>query len=157
MTPRTASVPNQTTITGPNSLPMVAVPCCCMTNKPTRMTSASGTIKGCKTSVATSRPSIAESTEIAGVIRLSPKNREAPSKPRIINALYVLEARGTCDWVSASSARMPPSPLLSARIMTLTYFKDTTSISDQKISDRMPRMFAWTSGRWCAVNTSFTA
>jgi hypothetical protein len=33
---------------------------------------------------------------------------------------------------------MPPSPLLSARMMKVTYFRLTTIISDQKISERMP-------------------
>ena len=44
---------------------------------------------------------------------------------------------------------MPPSPLLSARITSVTYFSDTTSISDQKIVDRPPRTFAAVSGMPC--------
>ncbi len=43
-------------------------------------------------------------------------------------------------WANAMSAMMPPSPRLSARMMTSTYFTVTVSISDQKISDRMPRI-----------------
>jgi len=39
---------------------------------------------------------------------------------------------------SVSSARLPPSPLLSARIISVTYLNDTTSITDQKISDTTP-------------------
>ena len=35
--------------------------------------------------------------------------------------------------ISASSARLPPSPLLSARMMIMTYFSVTTIIIDQKI------------------------
>jgi hypothetical protein len=35
--------------------------------------------------------------------------------------------------ISASSARLPPSPLLSARMMMVTYFSVTTIIIDQKI------------------------
>src|SRR3546814_4634582 len=38
----------------------------------------------------------------------------------------------------ASRARMPPSPRLSARITSSRYFSETTTTSDQKISDRMP-------------------
>ena len=34
--------------------------------------------------------------------------------------------------------RMPPSPLLSARMMRTTYFSVTTTISAQKISDSRP-------------------
>jgi len=37
---------------------------------------------------------------------------------------------------------MPPSPLLSARMMKLRYFTTTTSVSDQKNRDRMPSTFA---------------
>ena len=37
---------------------------------------------------------------------------------------------------------MPPSPRLSARMTSVTYFSDTTIISAQKIADRPPRMFA---------------
>ena len=36
---------------------------------------------------------------------------------------------------------MPPSPLLSARMMRITYLSDTTIISAQKIADTPPRMF----------------
>jgi hypothetical protein len=39
---------------------------------------------------------------------------------------------------SAISASTPPSPRLSARITTTTYFSVTTTISAQVISDRMP-------------------
>ena len=34
---------------------------------------------------------------------------------------------------SASSARLPPSPLLSARMITVTYFSVTTIIIDQNM------------------------
>ncbi|MCY1188031.1 hypothetical protein D9M73_290810 [compost metagenome] len=63
---------NQITMTGPNSLPMRAVPCFWMRNRPTSTISASGTTQCSIPSKAISRPSIAESTEIAGVIMLSP-------------------------------------------------------------------------------------
>ena len=38
--------------------------------------------------------------------------------------------------ISASRARLPPSPLLSARMMIMTYFSVTTIIIDQKIIER---------------------
>ena len=44
----------------------------------------------------------------------------------------------TLRWASAISAMMPPSPLLSARMMNTTYFSDTTRICAQKISDSTP-------------------
>ena len=53
---------------------------------------------------------------------------------------------------------MPPSPLLSARMMRITYFSDTTIISAQKIADRPPRTFAPVSGMpWPGLNVSLTA
>ena len=40
--------------------------------------------------------------------------------------------------IIASRARLPPSPLLSARMMIMTYLNVTTSIIDQKIRLRTP-------------------
>lgn len=48
---------------------------------------------------------------------------------------------------SAVSARMPPSPWLSARMMKMTYFTVTVMISAQKISDSTPRMTSGVSGK----------
>ena len=52
---------------------------------------------------------------------------------------------------SASSARIPPSPWLSARVSTRTYFSVTTSISDQKNSESSPSTsscVAWMPVEW---------
>ncbi len=87
----------------------------------------------------TSTPSIAERTEIAGVMMPSPKNRQAPVMPTSARMLRVPVPRET-RCASAISARMPPSPRLSARITSSTYLTVTISTSDQKISDRMPRI-----------------
>ena len=48
--------------------------------------------------------------------------------------------RSLLRLISASSARLPPSPLLSARMMIMTYLSVTTIIIDQKIRLRTPRM-----------------
>ncbi len=40
--------------------------------------------------------------------------------------------------ISAARAMMPPSPSLSARRISATYFTDTTSVTDQKISEITP-------------------
>jgi len=48
---------------------------------------------------------------------------------------------------SASSARLPPSPRLSARMMMATYFKDTSSMIAQNTSDSTPRILAGVTGR----------
>ncbi len=47
---------------------------------------------------------------------------------------------------------MPPSPLLSARITNSTYFSDTTTISDQKISDSAPSTLSWLTPMPCSPN-----
>ena len=50
-----------------------------------------------------------------------------------------LELRGPAARIASTvSATMPPSPRLSARIRTMTYFTVTTMVSDQAISDSTP-------------------
>jgi hypothetical protein len=51
---------------------MRAVPCFCTLNSSTSTARVSGTIQGVRASVPISRPSMAESTEIAGVMAPSP-------------------------------------------------------------------------------------
>ena len=59
-------------ITGPKNIPTLAVPCFWIPNSPMMMTSVTGTMNGCSSGVMISRPSTADSTEIAGVIMPSP-------------------------------------------------------------------------------------
>jgi hypothetical protein len=59
-------------MTGPNILPTTPVPFFCTMKSATRMTTVIGITARCSTGACTSSPSTAESTEIAGVIRLSP-------------------------------------------------------------------------------------
>ena len=95
-------------------------------------------MNGCSSGVITSIPSTAESTEIAGVIIASPKNIADPKMPRPTSH------QRSCAWpsvprdTSAVSARMPPSPRLSARMMSTTYLSVTTTTSAQKMTDRRP-------------------
>ena len=70
--PSTPITANQTTMTGPNTLAMPAVPRDCTLNRATRMTTDTGMTQSAKALVATSKPSTALSTEIAGVISPSP-------------------------------------------------------------------------------------
>ncbi len=63
---------NHSMVMGPNSLPTAAVPRDWRTNSATSTATAMGTTYGSKRSVATCRPSTADSTEIAGVITPSP-------------------------------------------------------------------------------------
>ena len=65
-------VKNQTSIIGPNSAPTRPVPRLWMAKSPTRTTHVSGMTTGLSAGVATSSPSIALSTEMAGVIIPSP-------------------------------------------------------------------------------------
>ncbi len=63
---------NQTTMTGPNNRPMVAVPRRWIANSPIRIASVTGSTKSAKAGVTSFSPSIADSTEIAGVMTPSP-------------------------------------------------------------------------------------
>ena len=59
-------------MTGPNSRPTRWVPHRWTANSTARIAAASGTTASARRGETTSRPSIADSTEIAGVITLSP-------------------------------------------------------------------------------------
>lgn len=51
---------------------------------------------------------------------------------------------------------MPPSPLLSARVMKVTYLSATTTISDQMITDKIPRILSGVIGAgWGPAKISF--
>ena len=64
--------PNHSAITGPNALPIFAVPIGWIANRPIRIATAAGRMYGLSNGVAMSRPSSADSTEIAGVTAPSP-------------------------------------------------------------------------------------
>src|ERR1700694_1893844 len=86
----------------------------------------------------TSRPSTALNTEIAGVISASQKKNAVPASASptatFAQVLPVISRR----CASANSARIPPSPSLSARMMTVRYFRVTEMARLQKISDSTP-------------------
>ncbi len=107
-----------------------------MENSPIRIVTVIGTTYGVNNGVATSRPSTAPSTEIAGVIMPSPYSSAVPKMPSAISTgrptarrdpLLVLSSPSV--GINAVSARMPPSPWLSARNTSATYFTETTSRS----------------------------
>ncbi len=59
---------------------------------------------------------------------------------------------------SASNAMMPPSPRLSARMISSTYLSETTIVSAQKIVDSPPSTFSAVSAMpWLGANVSLTA
>src|SRR5688572_16009855 len=138
--PEAPSARNHSRHTGPNSRPTWAVPRLCSANRPSSTPTVSGSTQRSNTSVPTCRPSIADSTEIAGVSTVSPKNSAAPSRPSSVTKVRRRGRSFTAELASAMSAMVPPSPLLSARITSTTYLSDTTSISAQKMVDRPPRM-----------------
>ncbi len=80
-----------------------------------------GTIRCSSDGAATLSPSTADSTEIAGVIMLSPKNSEAPKIPSAASTSFVRRPPVTPRRrISVIRAMMPPSPSLSARITSST-------------------------------------
>ena len=81
---------------------------------------------------------------MTGVIIPSEKSSAVPNRARRDTSTTVrrpISAR-PLGRISASSAMMPPSPWLSARITNTMYLTTTAMISDQKISDRTPRTFS---------------
>jgi hypothetical protein len=135
--PAAAIVANQTSETGPNQEPMRVVPPRWTRKSAIKITSAIGQISGEVPGMATSRPSIADSTEMAGVIIPSPYRSAVPASATT-KAIRAKRGELKLRCTSAMSASTPPSPLLSARRTKVRYFAVTVSISAQKMSDRTP-------------------
>ena len=97
-----------------------------------------------KEGLRSSRPSTALNTEMAGVISASQKKNAVPASASptatLAQVLPVISRR----CASANSARIPPSPSLSARMMIVRYFRVTEIARLQKISDSTPST-AWRS------------
>ncbi len=103
------------------------------------ITAVIGTMKSRKSGLMVLSPSTADSTEMAGVIMLSPKNSAAPNRPAAAKTAAVRRPRPPVHCRSSViSAMMPPSPLLSARITSVMYVSVTMIMTDQKISDTTP-------------------
>ena len=112
---------NHRTITGPNSDPTAPVPSRWSRNRQTMIATVIGTTRSDSDGAATLTPSIADSTEMAGVIRLSPKNSEAPNTPSAARISLARRPPGAARRrISAISAMIPPSPSLSARMTSST-------------------------------------
>ena len=115
--PQAPITTNQTAITGPNSRPTAPVPSRSNTNRPMRITAVTGSTMAPTDGAATCTPSIADSTEMAGVIMLSPKNSDAPNTPSAASTIATRRLLGAPRRrISVISAMIPPSPSLSARI-----------------------------------------
>src|SRR5262249_10764277 len=141
---------NHTAMTGPNSRPTAPVPSRCSKNRPTMITAVIGTTSSSTDGAATLTPSIAESTEIAGVMMLSPKNSDAPKIPSAASTAFARRPPGAPRLrISVMSAMIPPSPSLSARITSRTYVTVTMIVTDQKISETTPKTFSLDTGTGC--------
>ena len=120
-TPHAPMATNQAIITGPNTRPTAAVPRRCTRNSTTMITAVIGTTSSSSDGSTTLSPSTADSTEIAGVIMLSPKNSDAPKMPSAASTTAARRPRCALHRRSrVISAMMPPSPSLSARIASST-------------------------------------
>ena len=85
------------------------------------ITTVIGTTRSLSDGAATLTPSIADSTEIAGVIMLSPKNSEAPNTPSAARISLARRPPGAARRrINVISAMIPPSPSLSARMTSST-------------------------------------
>ena len=132
-------VANQTSMIGPNRRPSGPVPCRWTMNRATMITRVIGITRGSIEDEIVSVPSTAESTEIAGVIMLSPKNSAAPNTPRPASRNFRRAGMTFPSWrICEISAMIPPSPWLSAFITSPTYLTVTISVTDQKIRETMP-------------------
>ena len=103
------------------------------------ITAVSGTTAASSPGSTTLSPSTADSTEIAGVIMLSPKNSDAPKTPSAARITVVRAPPGRRSRrTSVMSERMPPSPSLSARRTSVTYLTVTMIVTDHTISEINP-------------------
>ena len=101
--------------------------------------------------VAISSPSMAESTEMAGVMMPSPKSSAAPTMTSTATSpIRPTGAGPSFGDTRASRAMMPPSPSLSARIRTARYFTVTTRVRLQTMSDTTPKTFSRSGARPCS-------
>jgi len=95
---------------------------------------------------------------MAGVIAPSPYSSAVPNNPSAIRSGRPPSCRMPIGVASEASARMPPSPRLSARRMKPRYFTEITSTSDQKTSERTPSTSSVLTASPCSgMNDSRTA
>ena len=98
--------------------------------------------------MATSKPSTADSTEIAGVIKPSPYSSAVPNTPSVTTPAATLDTAWPSGGITNDvNARMPPSPWLSARITVARYLMQITMTSAQNATDAAPNAVAWVTSR----------
>ena len=136
--PRSASVANHATMIGPNTLPTVPVPRFCTINNPSKITMAIGITQELNAGETSSSPSTALNTEMAGVMIPSPYKSAVPKIPRATRRPALAATGPRFGMTSAVNARMPPSPLLSARITKSKYLMEMMMTKAQKASEQIP-------------------
>ena len=134
--PSTPITTNQTSMTGPNRRATASVPDRCTQNSAITITSVTGTTQSAEPGTTSSIPSIADITDMAGVMIASPKNSETPTIPVRYSHQARLPPSAPCALATSDS--VPPSPLLSARRIRKTYFTVTISTTVQNSMDTMP-------------------
>ncbi len=75
---------------------------------------------------------------------------QAPNTPSMVSSVIRLDCLLAVRNDSAISARMPPSPLLSARMTNSTYLSDTTITIAQNSMEMMPSTAALENGMPCS-------
>ena len=150
-TPRTT---NHTTITGPNTREIVSVPRFCTTNSATRIATDTGITHDSNAVVATSKPSTALSTEIAGVIEAVPVEQGRAEHAEGDDDPLRADRQPRVGISSAVNARMPPSPWLSARITSSRYLIEMITIRAQNTTDATPYALALVTARSACSNDS---
>ena len=94
---------------------------------------------------------------MAGVMTASPKKMAVPNRPTSISVRRSGGLSFTALVASASMAMRPPSPLLSARRISSTYFSETTTVSVQNSKESTPRMLSGVVATWPPWKTSLSA
>src|SRR6185437_10678236 len=136
--PVIARTRNQTIMTGPNRLATLAVPRLWKKKSTNNTAMVTGITYCAKPGLTSSRPSTALNTETAGVIRASQKKNAVPASANATTVVTHGPPPTNLRLARANSARIPPSPSLSARMMMVTYFNVTEMASAQKMSEHTP-------------------
>ena len=109
-------------------------------NSTTMITAVIGTTRWPSDGATTFRPSTADSTEIAGVIMLSPKNSEAPKMPSAASASFVRAPPAAPRAADQRDQRHDAAlaVVVGAHHEQRRTCSVTTIVTDQKISEMTP-------------------
>ena len=79
----------------------------------------------------------------------SPYKNAAPKTPRRTKEFFTFFGIGFLwlELIREAKAKMPPSPLSSARKTKMRYLTEITIMSDQKTRDKIPKMLSGVGGK----------